>query len=113
MQSTSFSGLAISDQERLEIIRAVGYDTSNPCGIHKWYKCPNGMIVLKIFLILIFIGHIYGIGDCGQAMVKSRCPECKAEIGGESHMLLATNKEDSEMTRGFRQPTFNPWQAIW
>ncbi len=38
-----------------------------------WYECPNG--------------HPYAIGECGGAMEKSVCPECKAEIGGLSHNL--------------------------
>jgi len=33
-----------------------------------WFECPNG--------------HPYVIGECGGAMEKSLCPECKAEIGG-------------------------------
>ena len=38
-----------------------------------WYECPNG--------------HPYAIGECGGAMEKSVCPECKAEIGGLNHNL--------------------------
>ena len=37
-------------------------------GSGHWYKCPKG--------------HIYSIGDCGQAMVESKCPECGSKIGG-------------------------------
>lgn len=48
-----------------------------------WYKCPNG--------------HIYAIGDCGGATVESRCPECKAKIGGSSHRLREDNALASEM----------------
>ncbi|CAG8601009.1 5250_t:CDS:1, partial [Rhizophagus irregularis] len=35
----------------------------------------------------------YTIGDCGRAWVKSVCPDCNAEIGGESHQLTAGNRE--------------------
>ena len=44
----------------------------------KWYHCPNG--------------HAYTIGECGLAMVESRCPECGEKIGGKDHKLLNTNK---------------------
>jgi hypothetical protein len=44
------------------IIEAVGLGSGH------WFECPNG--------------HPYVIGECGGAMEKSLCPECKAEIGG-------------------------------
>lgn len=43
-----------------------------------WYECPSG--------------HPYFIGDCGGAMVTSRCFECGAEIGGSSHRVLGSNR---------------------
>ncbi|XP_050539011.1 NFX1-type zinc finger-containing protein 1-like [Daktulosphaira vitifoliae] len=39
-----------------------------------WMKCKNG--------------HIYCIGECGGAMEKSICPECKVEIGGTNHTYV-------------------------
>jgi len=48
-----------------------------------WYKCPNG--------------HIYCIGDCGGAMMESRCNECGEIIGGESHRLRSDNTLAREM----------------
>lgn len=48
-----------------------------------WYKCPNG--------------HIYAIGNCGGAMQKSKCPECKAVIGGANHRLVDGNNHAGEM----------------
>jgi hypothetical protein len=42
------------------------------------YQCPNG--------------HMYVIGECGQAMQRSRCPECGVPIGGQSHSLEHTNR---------------------
>ncbi|KAH9330792.1 hypothetical protein KI387_002900 [Taxus chinensis] len=36
-----------------------------------WYKCPNG--------------HFYVVGECGGPMQKSKCPDCNAVVGGESH----------------------------
>ena len=44
----------------------------------KWYQCPKG--------------HAYTIGECGLAMIESRCPECGEKIGGSDHKLLKTNR---------------------
>ena len=46
-------------------------------GAGHWFECPNG--------------HIYAIGECGGATEESKCPECKAKIGGTSHKLLDSN----------------------
>ncbi|XP_076843194.1 E3 ubiquitin-protein ligase rnf213-alpha isoform X2 [Brachyhypopomus gauderio] len=40
----------------------------------QWYYCPNG--------------HPCTVGECGQPMERSRCPDCSAEIGGTNHMPL-------------------------
>lgn len=37
----------------------------------QWYFCPNG--------------HPCTVGECGQPMEVSRCPDCDAEIGGSNH----------------------------
>lgn len=71
------SGLGITDEERVMIVKAIGLNKGH------WYKCPNG--------------HVYAIGDCGGAMVKSECPECKATIGGVDHSLVEGNALASEM----------------
>ena len=57
------------DEEFLNTLRNIGT---------KWYQCPNG--------------HAYVIGECGLAMIESRCPECGEKIGGKDHQLLKTNK---------------------
>ena len=59
----------MADEEFLNTLRNIGT---------KWYQCPNG--------------HAYVIGECGLAMVESRCPECGEKIGGKDHTLLKTNK---------------------
>ncbi|KAF3846326.1 hypothetical protein F7725_003404 [Dissostichus mawsoni] len=41
----------------------------------QWYHCPNG--------------HPCTIGECGQPMQKSKCPDCDAEIGGDNHIPVA------------------------
>lgn len=46
-------------------------------------RCPNG--------------HVYVIGECGQAMQRGRCPECGAAIGGAGHQLDATNVRAEEL----------------
>ncbi|KAI1714330.1 AAA domain-containing protein [Ditylenchus destructor] len=71
----------ISEAERIEIVKALGYDVRN------WYKCSKG--------------HLYGIGDCGMAMVSSKCPECNEEIGGSQHRLVSTSRDTTnEFRRG-------------
>jgi len=71
------SAVKITDAERKEIVRAMGYKQGH------WYKCPNG--------------HIYIITECGGAMETSRCSECGAAIGGGSHRLLESNSVATEM----------------
>ncbi|XP_064640121.1 NFX1-type zinc finger-containing protein 1-like [Lineus longissimus] len=71
------SGLGISEDERVMIVKAMGMSQGH------WYKCPNG--------------HPYAIGDCGGAMVETKCPECKATIGGRNHALTAGNRHAGEM----------------
>ncbi|XP_054753251.2 NFX1-type zinc finger-containing protein 1-like [Lytechinus pictus] len=70
-------GLGITEQERVQIIKAVGLSQGH------WYKCPKG--------------HVYAIGECGGAMEESKCPECGAKIGGRSHRLTAENRVATEM----------------
>ena len=67
----------LSDKEKIEIVVAIGLSKGH------WYKCPNG--------------HYYCIGECGGAMEKSNCPECKATIGGSNHVLAAGNAHAGEM----------------
>jgi hypothetical protein len=42
-------------------------------------------------------GHIYAIGDCGGAEEESKCPECKAGIGGTNHRVREDNALATEM----------------
>ena len=81
------TGLGISDKERQEIVSAMGMSQGH------WFKCPNG--------------HIYAIGDCGGAMVESRCNECNALIGGANHRLLGDNVFAGEMD-GASRPAWPP-----
>uniref|UniRef100_A0A2K6MG90 NFX1-type zinc finger-containing protein 1 n=1 Tax=Rhinopithecus bieti TaxID=61621 RepID=A0A2K6MG90_RHIBE len=71
------SGLGISEEERVQIVSAIGYPRGH------WFKCRNG--------------HIYVIGDCGGAMERGTCPDCKEVIGGTNHTLERSNQLASEM----------------
>jgi len=70
-------GLGISESEKIEIVKAMGFSQGH------WFKCKNG--------------HIFAIGECGGAMEESKCNECGAQIGGSSHRLLADNSIAQEM----------------
>lgn len=67
----------LSESERIEIVKAMNFSRGH------WFKCPNG--------------HFYCIGDCGGAMQIAKCPECGAQIGGQSHRLLPGNTLAPEM----------------
>ena len=67
----------ITEEERIKIVKAVGLSKGH------WFKCPNG--------------HYYCIGECGGAMQLAKCPECKIDIGGTSHRLIAGNVHAPEM----------------
>ena len=67
----------LSESERIEVVKAMNFSQGH------WFKCPNG--------------HFYCIGDCGGAMQIAKCPECGAQIGGQSHALLPGNRLAPEM----------------
>ncbi|XP_067904238.1 NFX1-type zinc finger-containing protein 1 [Heterodontus francisci] len=71
------TGLAISDTEKVMIVKAMGLRQGH------WFKCPNG--------------HVYVITECGGAMEKAKCPDCNATIGGINHTLESSNQVASEM----------------
>ncbi|CAH2048546.1 unnamed protein product, partial [Iphiclides podalirius] len=75
-EAVKLSGI-VTKQERDLIVKAIGLKAGH------WYKCPNG--------------HIYCIGECGGAMQVSKCIECGAAIGGQSHTLLRDNAHAPEM----------------
>ena len=65
------------DDELKIIIDAIGLSRGH------WNKCPNG--------------HFYVIADCGGAMETSKCPDCKAVVGGSNHALAAGNSFAREL----------------
>ncbi|KAI5619584.1 NFX1-type zinc finger-containing protein 1, partial [Silurus asotus] len=80
------NGLGISNEERVMIVNAMALRKGH------WYKCPNG--------------HVYAIGDCGGAMEQSKCPDCKASIGGINHTLTVGNNVAGEMD-GAQHPAWS------
>ena len=67
----------LTPEEKRQIVKAIGLSKGH------WFKCPRG--------------HVYAIGECGGAMETSKCPECKAVIGGTRHKLVEGNQLASEM----------------
>jgi hypothetical protein len=87
--------LALKEQLKkpdLETIKSIvqamnqtsGYDYGGSASSH-WFECPNG--------------HPYFIGECGGAMQTSSCIECGEPVGGSSHRLLASNRQDGGIVR--------------
>ena len=71
------TSLELTPKERAEIVAAIGLSQGH------WFECPKG--------------HSYCIGECGGAMEKAVCPECKEAIGGSNHSLIQTNKVSTKM----------------
>eukprot|EP01018_Ginkgo_biloba_P024577 Gb_08232 [translate_table: standard] len=65
---------ALEMKDRLrngEMQQVVEVVTREVGGRGHWYQCPNG--------------HFYVVGECGGPMQTSRCPDCNAVVGGQSH----------------------------
>ncbi|GJP50064.1 hypothetical protein CLOM_g9208 [Closterium sp. NIES-68] len=71
---------SLTEREKGEVFNAMGLGTGH------WYRCPNG--------------HVYVIGDCGQAWVESRCSECGAVVGGRGHVLGEGNARAADFATG-------------
>ncbi|KAF6248732.1 hypothetical protein COO60DRAFT_1033170 [Scenedesmus sp. NREL 46B-D3] len=80
--------------EMAEVVQAMhraefGYGDVDSFMRGHMYQCRNG--------------HLYVIGECGGAMQRSRCPECGAAVGGESHQLESSNsRADTGMLQRIR-----------
>ncbi|CAG8678002.1 16679_t:CDS:2, partial [Acaulospora morrowiae] len=72
----------LTREEKLEIHRAMSGEFGDFSGTSHWYQCPNG--------------HVYTVGECGRAMERSTCPECRATIGGENHQFAEGNERNAE-----------------
>ncbi|KAK3914768.1 NFX1-type zinc finger-containing protein 1 [Frankliniella fusca] len=67
----------ITQKEIKSIVTAMGFSTGH------WFKCPNG--------------HYYAIGNCGRAVMESKCNECGAVIGGTGYQLRTGNTDAPEI----------------
>ncbi len=65
----------LTPEEIAAIVNAVGEGGAGWYQGTHWNTCPNG--------------HLYVIGDCGGAMVQSKCPDCGALVGGQNHHLAS------------------------
>ena len=74
----SMMNIWLPEAERKEIVAAMK-------DLHQgnWFKCSNG--------------HIYAIGECGEAVETSTCPECREDIGGVERVLVRTSRAALEM----------------
>ena len=82
----------LTEQERIDIALAVDVNRSG------WYRCENG--------------HLYGIGDCGGAVMQSKCNECGATIGGTGHRVQDNNMYAGPDMGGNTVPSW-PGQPGW
>lgn len=57
----------ISLEEKVMIFKAMGLSAVRGSFGGHWYTCSNG--------------HLYTVGECGGAMERGICPECKEQIG--------------------------------
>ena len=53
---------------RREVIEVISKEVGEK---GQWYQCLNG--------------HYYVVGECGEPMETSQCPDCRATVGGLSH----------------------------
>ena len=81
-------GFGLSEVERRQILHAMK-------DLHQgnWFKCSNG--------------HVYAIGECGEALETSKCPECKEVVGGVNRRHVRTSSQALEMDGDVTQ------QAAW
>ncbi|KYG47209.1 hypothetical protein M433DRAFT_509938 [Acidomyces richmondensis BFW] len=52
-----------------------------------WYRCENG--------------HPFTVGECGLPMELSRCPDCGANVGGQSHRPAEGVQEARDISERF------------
>ncbi len=75
----------VTTEEKRQVIAAMSVEFSVR---GHWYYCPNG--------------HPFTIGECGQAMQRSQCPECGAVVGGRGHALESDNTRAEDLEADFR-----------
>lgn len=77
--------LGYTEQERVMILQAIGLKQGH------WFKCK--------------CGFLYCIGECGGAMERATCPNCKREIGGQNHTLT----RESTLASDFDGARYAAW----
>lgn len=82
----------VSVEEKRAVFQAMVPDVGGGVGSFggHWYTCPNG--------------HVYTIANCGGAMMESKCPDCKAVVGGGSHRLRNDNSVATDFLREVQGP---------
>ncbi|KAI4146604.1 MAG: hypothetical protein L6R39_003395 [Caloplaca ligustica] len=60
----------VTNEEKAAVYAAIASDFR---GTGHWYYCENG--------------HPFTVGECGLPMQTSRCPQCGAPVGGQSHQV--------------------------
>ncbi|RUS21170.1 hypothetical protein BC937DRAFT_93413 [Endogone sp. FLAS-F59071] len=72
----------LTEQEKSQVISAMNEETKHGVAYNivggRWFVCPNN--------------HPYYIGECGGATEVSKCPHCKASIGGSNHRVIESNR---------------------
>ncbi|XP_041359513.1 NFX1-type zinc finger-containing protein 1-like [Gigantopelta aegis] len=76
--------IGITEDERLMIVHTMDMKQG------QWWRCGKG--------------HVYTVGECGRPTERARCPECRAEIGGENHAFVENNSWAPEMDDAQEQP---------
>ncbi|KAL8662329.1 MAG: hypothetical protein Q9202_004787 [Teloschistes flavicans] len=71
----------VTTEEKAAVYAAMASDFR---GTGHWYYCERG--------------HPFTVGECGMPMQTSRCPQCGAAVGGQSHQSVAgvTRAEDMD-----------------
>ncbi|KAL8788904.1 MAG: hypothetical protein Q9213_001427 [Squamulea squamosa] len=72
---------SVTNEEKAAVYAAMASDFR---GTGHWYYCQGG--------------HLFTIGECGMPMETSRCPQCGAAVGGQSHRAVEgmTRAEDMD-----------------
>ncbi|KAF2068128.1 hypothetical protein CYY_010547, partial [Polysphondylium violaceum] len=81
----------ISQREIASVVQAMGGAAGH------WFKCSKG--------------HHFYIGECGGAMQRGICIECKEVVGGSHHQLVSTSSHsdiDGSVSQLFQPMGMDP-----
>ena len=84
LHESTFYSLVTSDEMR-DVVAAMAREFR---GTGHWYRCVNG--------------HPFTVGECGMPMQETKCPQCGAPVGGQSHRAAegVTHANDLEQEFG-------------